>query len=121
MDRLASLQKEGLGAGSSWAHRWRQRDRTSPAGVVRLERYTLESYLVDPIALYCEIVSSRGIDEVVQFSAKGGVNLGAPLTRYGWLIAAHCSESQTSCWIRTGAVATALVERAQQAKVSCTG
>jgi hypothetical protein len=76
MKRLAALQNEGLGS----VHRGlidgdNEADRP-PAGVVRLERYTLENYLADPIALYCAAVSSKGIDEELRFSSEGGVKLG---------------------------------------------
>jgi AAA domain, putative AbiEii toxin, Type IV TA system len=76
MKRLAALQNEGLGS----VHRGlidgdHETDRP-PTGVVRLERYTLESYLADPIALYCAVVSSTGIDEELGFASEGGVKLG---------------------------------------------
>ncbi len=76
IDRLAALRREGLEA----VHRGlvdRDNDTASPPpGVVVLDRYTLENYLADPIALYCAVVDSKGIDEDLEFSRAGGVTRG---------------------------------------------
>ncbi len=55
----------------------RDNDTTPPPpGVVTLDRYTLENYLADPIALYCAVTNNRSIDDKLQFSATGGVARG---------------------------------------------
>lgn len=76
MTRLADLQQEGLGAVHRGLVDGDNETAPPPVGVVRLERYALESYLADPIALYCAVVSSKGIDEKLQLSSRGGVKLG---------------------------------------------
>ncbi|HWO25290.1 MAG TPA: AAA family ATPase [Kofleriaceae bacterium] len=76
MKRLAALQKEGLGSVHRGLIDGDNEADQPPEGVVRLERYTLENYLADPIALYCAAVSSTNIDEELLFSREGGVKLG---------------------------------------------
>jgi hypothetical protein len=76
IDRLAILRSEGLEA----VHRGlvdRDNDTAPPPpGVVRLDRYTLENCLADPIALYCAVVHSNAIDDALQLSRAGRVPRG---------------------------------------------
>lgn len=74
--RLEALQAEGLGAVHRGLIDGDNETGPLPAGVFRLERYALESYLADPIALYWAVVSSRSIDDDLGFSREGGVGLG---------------------------------------------
>lgn len=76
MKRLAALQNEGLGSVHRGLIDGDNMTDLLPDGVVRLERYTLESYLADPIALYCAAVSSKGIDKELRFASEGGIKLG---------------------------------------------
>ena len=74
--RLEILRSEGLGP----VHRGLvDRDNDTmppPPGVARLNRYSLENYLTDPIALYCVVVHNKDIDDTLEFSRLGGVRRG---------------------------------------------
>lgn len=74
--RLAAFGQEGLGAVFRGLIDGDNETTPLPPGVVRLERYTLESYLADPIALYCAVVSSSDFDEQLQLSKQGGIGRG---------------------------------------------
>lgn len=44
-----------------------------PPGVLRLERYAIENYFADPLALYAAIVSDAALDERTRLSTDVGI------------------------------------------------
>lgn len=76
MKRLAVLRNEGLTPIHRGLVDGDNATTPPPDGVVSLPRYALESYLADPIALYCAVVNAASIDNQLQFSVAGGIARG---------------------------------------------
>lgn len=76
MKRLEVLRNEGLAPIHRGLVDGDNATTPPPDGVVSLPRYALESYLADPIALYCAVVNAASIDKQLQFAASGGVARG---------------------------------------------
>jgi hypothetical protein len=76
MKRLAVLRNEGLAAIHRGLVDHDNAVTLPPEGVVSLQRYALENYLADPVALYCAVVNAPSIDKQLQFAVAGGVDRG---------------------------------------------
>ena len=74
--QLAAMQSDGLTAFYRGLVDGDNETTSLPPGMLRLQRYAIENYWFDPLALYCTVVNDREVDARLGFAKAGGIGRG---------------------------------------------